>query len=219
MSDSARVPRTLREAARSFFSFGSPRILGAQLACALLVRPLLGRPKLADAVVLAGVAAYWPVQEWILHKYVLHGRPIKIGSWVWESAPAQAHRRHHDKPLEPKSTLLPAWTIATLVPLHLVLWKAIAPSRSVACTGVIALGAAALSYEWIHFLTHTAYRPHTAWFRAVKRRHLAHHFRDAQRWFAFAVPSVDEWLGTGGSVDATSPPRTAPPSADEPAES
>lgn len=206
---SRRVPRSLAEVARSFFSFGSPRLLATQLACALAARAFLGRPGVGDVIVLAGVAAYWPVQEWVLHRFVLHAAPIRIGRFVIESGAARAHRAHHDRPLEPATTLLPTWTIAVLIPMHLALWKTIAPTRAIACTGVIALGAAALAYEWIHFMTHTAYRPRTRWFREVKRRHLAHHFRDPQRWFAFAVPAVDDWLGTGGTD--TAPRRAVPP--------
>ena len=194
---SRRVPRTVAEVARSFFSYASPRLLAGQLLCALAARPFLGAPGQQDLIVLAAVAAYWPVQEWVLHRWVLHAPPLRIGRLVHEIAPAKAHRRHHEHPLEPAWTLLSAWTIAVLIPVHVVLWIAITPSAAVACTGIVCLGAAALSYEWIHFFTHTAYRPRTRWFREVKRRHLAHHFQDSARWFAFAVPAVDDWLGTG----------------------
>jgi hypothetical protein len=202
-SSAPRVPKTLREAAKSFFAFGSPRLLGAQLACAAILRPFFGEPTIADALVLAGVMAYWPVQEWVLHRFLLHARKLRVSFFdasrhvEFQTAAARAHQKHHDSPLDPKLTLLPTMTIALLIPVHIVLWKLIAPSRGIACTGVMCLGAAALSYEWIHFLTHTAYRPKTAWFAKVKKRHLAHHFRDSTRWFAFAVPAVDEWLGTG----------------------
>ena len=163
----------------------------------MALRPFLGRPTLAEALVIAGVAAYWPIQEWVLHRHVLHARPLRFGRITYETLAARTHKTHHDAPLEPKTTLLPTWTIATLIPLHLLLWGLIAPTRGFACSGIIALGAAALFYEWIHFLTHTAYRPTSNWFRRVKKRHLAHHFHDSSRWFAFAVPSVDDWFGTG----------------------
>lgn len=197
-SGSKALPRTLRAAAASFFTFGSPRLLALQLAAALAIRPLLGRPAVAELAVLAGVVAYWPLQEWVLHKYVLHARPLRLGARVLESGAARAHRRHHESPLDLAATLLHAWTIALLIPVHVALWVALAP-RAVACTGIAALGAAALLYEWIHFLTHTAYRPRSAWFGEVKRRHMAHHQRDPRRWFGFVVPRLDDWLGTGGS--------------------
>lgn len=192
------VPRTLGAAAAAFFTFGSPRLLLAQLACAIALRPFLGRPTALDAAILLGVVVYWPLQEWVAHKYVLHGRPIRLGSRVIESGAARAHRRHHENPLDLRATLLPASTIALLIPIHIALWGLAAP-RAAACTGVVCFGGAALLYEWIHFLTHTAYRPRGAWFGEVKRRHMAHHQRDPQRWFGFVMPRLDDWLGTGGS--------------------
>ncbi len=199
---SRRAPRTLGEVARSFFSYGSPRLLAGQLLCAVAVRPMLGAPTGADLIALAAVAAYWPIQEWVLHRRVLHAPPLRIGRLVHEIAPAREHRMHHERPHEPAATLLSTWMVAVLIPVRVGLWIAIAPSAAVACTGIVCLGAAALSYEWIHFFTHTAYRPRTRWFREVKRRHLAQHFQDSARWFPFAVPAIDDWFGTGGPAAA-----------------
>jgi hypothetical protein len=198
MKPPRRVPSNLRDVVRTFFAHGSPRLLGAQVAAAILARPLFGKPTLADAAVVFGVAAYWPMQEWVLHKYVLHGRPIRVAGRDFSSAAARAHERHHDDPLDLAASLLPAGTIAILVPIHVGLWLWLAPSRGVAATGIAALGSAALFYEWIHFLTHTAYKPRGPWFRDVKKRHMNHHHRDAQRWFGFTVTKLDDWLGTGG---------------------
>jgi hypothetical protein len=135
----------------------------------------------------------------VLHKYVLHAGPFRLGARTFESGAARAHRLHHENPLDLRATLLHTWTIAVLVPVHVAVWSLAAP-RAAACTGIICLGAAALLYEWIHFLTHTGYRPRGAWFGEVKRRHMAHHQRDPQRWFGFVLPQLDDWLGTGGSA-------------------
>jgi hypothetical protein len=190
------LPRTLPASARAFFGFGSPRLLAMQVVAALVVRPFLGRPSALDLAVVAAVAVYWPFQEWFLHKYVLHAPPFRFGARRIENGAARGHRLHHESPLDLGKTVLPTWTIALLVPIHVALWTSLAP-RAAACTGIAALGAAALLYEWIHFLTHTAHRPRSAWFREVKRRHMAHHQRDPQRWFGFMVPRLDDWLGTG----------------------
>lgn len=203
-AENPRVPRTLAEVARSFFSFGSPRLLAAQAVCALVARAFLGPPKVSDVIVAGAVAAYWPVQEWVLHRFVLHAPPIRVGRFVLENGAARAHRYHHDHPMSQGSTLLPTWLMAALIPAHVLLWTTLAPTKTIACTGMVFLGTAALGYEWIHFMTHTAYRPKTQWFREVKRRHLAHHFRDPKRWFAFAVPALDDWLGTGGAEERPS---------------
>ena len=94
------VPRTLGAAAAAFFTFGSPRLLAVQLVVAVALRPLFGAPTWRDLAVLLGVAAYWPLQEWGLHRYVLHAAPLRIGSRVFESGAARAHRRHHESPLD-----------------------------------------------------------------------------------------------------------------------
>jgi hypothetical protein len=191
-------PRTLGAAARSFFRFGSPRLLAVQLVVAAGARPLLGGIGVADLVVVGGVAAYWPIQEWVLHRWALHAKPARVFGRTIELPSARAHRLHHEAPLDPRLTLLPTSTIAVLVPIHVALWSTLAPSAAIACTGIAALGAAALLYEWIHFLTHTAYKPRSAWFRDVRRRHMWHHQRDPHRWFGFVVPRLDDWLGPGG---------------------
>lgn len=185
-----RTLRTLRSVAAKFFAYGSPRLLGAQLVAALVARSVLGRPTVGDLVVAGAVAAYWPLQEWALHRWVLHAK----GSF----AAARTHRKHHEDPFDAQATLLPTSMIAIMIPIHVGLWWTLAPTHAIAVTGIACLGGAALAYEWIHFLTHTGYRPRTAWFREVKTRHMWHHQRDSQRWFGFAVPKIDDWLGTGG---------------------
>ncbi len=193
------VPRTLPAAARSFFRFGSPRLLAAQLVAALALRPFLGPPGKTEVLIVLGVALYWPLQEWIAHKFILHAKPIRIFGRDIELAAARVHRKHHEDPLDPGLSLLPTRTIAFLVPIHVGLWLALAPSSAVACSGIAIFGGATLVYEWIHFLTHTAHKPKTAWFREVRTRHMWHHQRDPQRWFGFVLPRLDDWLGTGGS--------------------
>lgn len=189
--------RSLREIARAFFSFGSPRLLGAQLLVAAASRPFVGPPSVWDLVVIVGVAVYWPLQEWWLHKVLLHARPRRVLGRSIELGAARTHGYHHAHPTCAASTLLPTSTVAVLVPIHLALWMCLAPTRGAACTGIVALGAAALLYEWIHFLTHSAYRPTSSWFGEVKRRHMLHHHKSPDRYFAFVVPSVDDWMGTG----------------------
>jgi hypothetical protein len=188
--NAAYAPRTLRGAARDFFRYGSPRLLAAQLVVAVVARPFIGSVGPADVLVVAGVAAYWPLQEWAMHRYLLHAKSDV--SWV------RAHHKHHEDVFDQKLTLLPTSMIALLVPIHVALWLVLVPRTSLAVTGIAALGGAALLYEWIHFLTHTAYRPRSAWFREVRTRHMWHHQRDAQRWFGFVVPRLDDLLGTGG---------------------
>jgi hypothetical protein len=190
---------TLFGVARAFLRYGSPRILTAQFFVALVVRCFLPAPSLRDAVVVLAVVVYWPLQEWFLHWGVLHAKPRRIGSRMFDSRAAKKHRDHHERPHVLGTALLPTPTILLLVVVHLVFWRLVAPTAAVGCTGVIALGGAALLYEWIHFSTHTAYKPKTRYFRTVRINHLMHHFRNEGHWYSFTLPALDDWLGTGGA--------------------
>lgn len=190
-------PRSLAGTARALFAHGSPRLLAAQLLVAVAARPLLGPLGAIDALIVATVIVYWPIQEWVLHRVVLHARPRQLGPFRFDSAAARAHRRHHREPRDPTFTVLPTSTVLLLIPLHLTFWWAVTPSTAAAGTGVIAFGAAALVYEWIHFLCHAPYRPRSAYLRRVRAHHALHHFKSERYWHSFTVPSLDRLLGTG----------------------
>ncbi len=189
--------QSLGQTVASFFGHGSPRVLALQLVVAAALRPFFGGPSLADALVVAAVVAYWPLQEWVLHRVVLHARPRAIGRFRIDTAPARAHRRHHRDPRDLRWTVLPARSMVVLVPLHVVFWLAVARTTATALTGMCALGAAALVYEWIHFLCHAPYRPRSAYVRRVRAHHSLHHFKNERYWHSFTVPALDRLFGTG----------------------
>ena len=58
----------------------------------------------------------------------------------------------------------------------------------------------ALLYEWVHFLTHTAYVARSSFYRKIWRNHRLHHFKNEHFWYSFVLPQVDEWMGTGPRV-------------------
>ena len=63
---------------------------------------------------------------------------------------------------------------------------------------------ATLLYEWVHYLTHTPYRPRSAYLRRIVRNHRLHHFKNEHHWYAFTAPLVDTLFGTNpepGDVD------------------
>ena len=51
----------------------------------------------------------------------------------------------------------------------------------------------AFAYEWIHYLTHTAYRPRGALYRGMWRYHRLHHFKNENYWQK-DQPKLDEIL-------------------------
>ncbi len=197
---------TLPGAIRLFFRFPTPRLL-LGYACLLgAVRvglAVAGQTPVAlgDLLVMLGVAAYWPLQEWTLHAWLLHLRPRTVWGIRVDPIFARYHRYHHEHPWVLERTFLPTRVLLPLLPVNVAAWWLAAPSWGVAVTGMASMAVAALVYEWTHYLTHTPYRPRSAYYARVHRNHMLHHFRDDQAYFAFTAPWLDRVLRT------TSPPR------------
>ncbi len=188
---------TLGETLASFFRRASPRVLAAQLLSAALLRPLAGPPGATDALIVAAIVVYWPIQEWLVHRFVLHARPRQLGPLRLDTGPARAHRRHHRDPRDLRWAVLPGRSMLVLVPLHLLFWWSVTPTLAAALTGIGAFSAATLVYEWIHFLCHAPYRPKSAYVRRVRAHHALHHFKNERYWHSFTVSALDRLFGTG----------------------
>jgi hypothetical protein len=195
---------TIRASLRLFFRFASPRILGVQLALALSVRWVLADFGSLDLCILLAIALWWPFQEWLFHRFLLHAPPVEAFGRRFNAPGAKEHRAHHRKPWRLGYVFLPAKTLAPLVPLHLAFWWAITPDLRSMCTGLAAFTAATLLYEWVHFIVHVPYRPRTAWLKRVSRNHRLHHFKNEHYWFAFTVPRIDTILRTDPDPKAVS---------------
>ena len=190
-----KVP-TLRAAVATFLRQPSGAILAGQTAVLAALRFRRGRPDRRDLALVGAVAAWWPVQEWLAHRHVLHARPRTVAGRTVDLGVARHHRAHHADPWRLDTTFLPLWFLVPAVPLHALAWSRLAPDRRRAATGMLAFSTATLVYEWTHYLTHTSYRPRRAWFRELQRRHRLHHFRSEAHWYGFTVPFVDDALGT-----------------------
>ncbi len=191
---------TLLGAIRLFTRFPTPRILLAKLSILVLARAWVGGLGGWDLAIVAGVAAYWPLQEWFLHKSLLHLRPRTVLGVQVDPVFARYHRYHHRHPWVLERTFLPTAVLVPLLPINVALWWLVMPSWGLAITAMAAMTAAALAYEWTHYLTHTPYRPRSAYYRRIHRNHMLHHFKDDAAYFAFTAPWMDEWLGTGDAA-------------------
>lgn len=188
--DAVRID-SLGEALRVFFGFPGPRNLALVGVAASLGRAVLGPPGLPDVAVCAGVGLYWPIQEWVVHRYLLHLKP-RPG---FDPAFARIHRAHHRTPSDVELTLLPWRLLRVAIPTNAALWLLLSPVRA-GLTGIAASSFMALSYEWSHFLVHTSYSPRSGWFRKIRRNHRLHHFYNENYWFGFTSTLVDTVLGT-----------------------
>ncbi|MCA9626165.1 MAG: sterol desaturase family protein [Myxococcales bacterium] len=188
--------KTLGAAARAFWGRPGVRKMAASALGGLALRACLGPPGVADLKVALGVASFWPLQEWLAHKYLLHIRPFEVAGRRLDPGFARAHRAHHRNPRDIDYTFLPEPVVNVAIPASAAMWVLGARSMRGAATGIAAYSAMALAYEWTHFLVHTGYKPSSAWFKRVRRNHRFHHYRNERYWYAFTVPHVDGLLGT-----------------------
>ncbi len=186
---------SLREAAHTFFAYASPRFLAVHSSAAFALRIWWGDFGLLDLVVAGAVACTWPFFEWFLHQHLLHMKPRTVAGHTIDPEFARVHRYHHRHPWNLRAVFLPLRVPVVLAPMHCLIWLWLLPTPA-ALTGIWALATAALTYEWVHYLTHTSYRPQTRYFNRVKRWHHWHHFRNEHYWHAFTAPHIDVWMGT-----------------------
>ncbi|MFW6086774.1 MAG: hypothetical protein ACODAG_06180, partial [Myxococcota bacterium] len=128
--------RTAAEARRVFFSRKGPRFVLKTAAVAWGVRALFGRPRWTDAAIAAGVVAYWPFQEWAVHKYLLHIEPRNRGGKKVDPSFAKRHRAHHRYPRDVDLALLPRASMVHGLPVHAALWLLSSPTKRSAVTGL-----------------------------------------------------------------------------------
>lgn len=205
--EDAETIRTLREAAAVFFARPGPRLMAAAAGTSWTLRLLAGPPGPLDVVAAGAAIAWWPFQEWILHKYVLHMKPIRIGEHTIDPDFARTHREHHAKPRRITQTLLPVGVIAGAIPFAGAGWWILLGGKRAALTGMATYSTMALLYEWTHLLVHTGYLPSSAFAKKVRRNHRLHHWRNEHYWYGFTLPLVDRVLGT--DPDPASVPRSS----------
>jgi sterol desaturase/sphingolipid hydroxylase (fatty acid hydroxylase superfamily) len=199
--DDGQSIQSVAEAARIFFGRVGPRRMAAQAAGCWAARAAQGRPRFSDALVTGAVVAWWPLQEWLVHKHVLHMKPRPGGDGPLDVYAAY-HRSHHADPRDIDLTFVPDEVLRVAIPTNLAVWFVITGfDTRRAATGAAAYSTMALLYEWTHFLVHTGVKPNprTALGRLyarIRRNHRYHHYHHEDYWLSFTWPTIDRLLGT-----------------------
>jgi sterol desaturase/sphingolipid hydroxylase (fatty acid hydroxylase superfamily) len=186
---------TLGPIARAFFKLTCPQLLALAAVAAWGARVALGGWSWWDAAVVAGVIAFWPVQEWLIHVTLLHWKPVTLLGREVDPIVSRNHRNHHRNPWDPALGVTPphiTWLYLAGLPGVWPLFLPIGP----ATTGMAIYFTLALNYEWIHYLIHTAYVPRTWFYRRLWLNHRLHHFKNEQYWFGVTMLSGDRLLHT-----------------------
>lgn len=113
----ADSPRTIAEAVPVFLRHGSPRILLGAASVSLAVRVWLADWSWWDLVPVAALSAYWPIQEWLIHVYVLHFKPVTIGGRALDFRVPRKHREHHREPWKIDLLFIPMHTWLYSIPI------------------------------------------------------------------------------------------------------
>lgn len=205
----ATTVRSLGQAVRVFFSRRSPKTIAGIAATLWGTRALLGPPGPSDLLAAASAIAVWPVQEWLMHKHLLHLEPRTIAGIRLDPSFARVHREHHAEPRDIDSTLLPTRIIVTALPISAGAWFLLFGVSRATLTAMATYATMALFYEWTHFLVHTNVKPKTEYGKRVRRNHRLHHFRHEAYWFGFTFPLIDRWFGTDPDPDTIVRSRTA----------
>jgi len=208
-------PRDLSAARREFITHFSPRFLLSWLAVALVVRVIVGQWSWTNVVVLVVVIASQPFVEWVIHVFLLHARPRKVFGREIDTIVAQDHRAHHQDPRDIPLIFIPRrWLMYLFVGSTVI--SLLIPGMGNKATAWFVTSAAALVYEWTHFLIHTDYKPKTRIFRHIYNSHRWHHYRNEQYWFGVTSDIGDRVLGTAPDKDEVPVSKTARNLADSP---
>ncbi|MEV6315408.1 sterol desaturase family protein [Streptomyces sp. NPDC051776] len=188
---------TLRAAAREFWRYPSPWMIGAVFVVLTGARITAGDWRVDDAYAPVVLFALFPVVEWLIHVCILHWRPRRLGGVTLDSPLARKHRAHHADPRDIPLLFIP-WRSLVYVIVGCAAVSLLAfPRTSQALSFMLAVTAVGLLYEWTHYLIHTDYRPRGRVYKAIWRNHRLHHYKNEHYWFTVTTTATaDRLFGT-----------------------
>lgn len=203
---------TLGQAFATWIRELQPKFLLTNALAWLVYRAvLLGRGDFGwwDPIVLAILFAAHPFIEWLIHVLILHHRPRKIMGVRVDFHAGRMHRLHHRDPWDIRFILMPLPIMLLGLSSAAVATYFIMPSLGVWATVMAAASMTAAYYEWIHFLTHTSYKPRGRVYRRQWRLHRLHHFKNERYWLGVTRHFGDRVLGTLARVEDVETSKTA----------
>ena len=204
---SRRRSISLRDAFGEFVRHPSPWALAVMVAGGAAARIVHGDWRLSDAILPAVLVVTFPVYEWLIHVFVLHWKPRRVGPIRIDSVLARKHRLHHADPRDVPLVFIPWEAVCWIVPSTVAIAVFAFPRLGLGLTFLVSVSTAGLLYEWTHFLVHSDYRPRSRLYRAVWNNHRLHHFKNEHYWFTVTTSgTADRLFGT--HPDPASVPRS-----------
>jgi len=184
------LPANLNDAVSRFFAEATPRFIAAMFLLLFGLRVFLAQGASpigwADVAVTGLVAAFWMVQEWVLHDKALHSDRDWFGKDI--------HAFHHDLPyyhisVDGLGLAVPWFGVAAAAAFLLF------PTLALAVTATLAYTTCGLVYEFSHFISHTRVALPGA-LNGLRQHHMNHHLVSTESWLAFTFPKIDRLFGT-----------------------
>ena len=185
---------TLPGLVRAYFSYSTiwNYIILATVSSAIVVWNATAVLPLLIAAILT--VLMYPFAEYLLHRFVLHGRFLYKSRWtavVWK----RIHFDHHQDPNDLRILFGALYTTLPIIALITfpVGWLVDGPVAAVAAfaTGLIVICA----YEFCHCVQHLNNAPKSKFLQRIKRQHLAHHFHSEKGNFGITSYFCDRLFG------------------------
>jgi sterol desaturase/sphingolipid hydroxylase (fatty acid hydroxylase superfamily) len=146
-------------------------------------------------VAVALTALLYPLAEYGLHRYVLHGRFLykaRLTASLWK----RIHFDHHRDPYDLRVLFGALYTTVPTIALITVPVGWAVGGRAGA-SAAFAAGSLIISlYEFCHCVQHLNYAPKSPFLQRIKRRHLAHHFHNERGNYGITSFAWDRVFGT-----------------------
>ncbi|SFF52687.1 Fatty acid hydroxylase superfamily protein [Fontimonas thermophila] len=195
------LPRDARHALRVFWMHPSSLLIAGFTLLFGAWRLALGDLGWVDALIALAILAFFPVNEWLIHVFMLHYRPRRLFGRTIDFYLPITHRRHHADPWNLKWVFIPRHVHLLVLPvIGLLLWT-LWPWKAWALTGVTVYLLLGLHYEWVHFLAHIPWCPNLAYYQRRVREHRYHHFRNENYWWGVSMGLGDRLFGTAPKVE------------------
>ncbi|MBA2661430.1 MAG: sterol desaturase family protein [Bradymonadaceae bacterium] len=194
--------KTLGAAVRLFAAFPGPRFIALVMIVAWSARLWVGNFGWWDLAVMAAIPMLWPLQEWLIHVFILHFKPRKLFGRTIDLYPAYKHRVHHQDPWKLEHVFIPTRTLPVSLAAIVAAWFLLMPSTELFLSGIAVYVAMSLVYEWTHYLIHTNYRPKSGFYKRLWKNHRLHHFKNEHYWFGVSMLAGDRLLNTAPDYDA-----------------
>ncbi len=199
--DDPRMPGlTLAQTIVIFARRRSPQLLAMSISVLSIARLFVGDLGVWDLALAASLVAFQPFSEWLIHVFILHWRPRKLGPLTIDSYLSWSHREHHKKPHDETWWFIP---LRSGIIGHVAVGAVgalLLPTLSLWLTLMLTATVLGLIYEWTHYLCHAAYRPRSELYKRIVRHHRWHHFKNEHYWMGVSRHFADHVLGTNPHV-------------------